>query len=441
MKEPRLPHNLEAEQALLGCILFQSRSYDKIAETITPDMFYRDAHRTIFEVYRSLITRRISPNLISVTDELYRRDVMDTLDDGPKYLADLMENVMTVRDVTVYADIVRRTAIGRKVIQAAADIAQAGYDQEGDPIERSLEILYGISEYSAHAEFQSTADLMPEYLKELEFLQSNKGRITGVPTGYDDLDNPLCGLQDTDLIILAGRPGSGKTSLGMSIAYNAACRGKRVAVFSLEMGRKQLMRRLMSMESKVDMQRLRSGWIESDQWASVLACAKNLAQLPLYINDTSGNPVVSIRSQLRRLIQTQGKVDLVLVDYLGLIKPEEHKNDNRVHEVGRIVLELKNLAKEFNLPVIVLSQLSRSVESRGNKRPILSDLRDSGDIEATADVVLTIYRDDYYAALENRPSENSNVMELQIAKHRNGPTGTVSLYFKADETMCYPLTV
>ncbi len=437
--EKLLPQSVEAEKGVLGSIIIDPEAYDLVADKITPEDFYRDTHRIIYETILSLAKRRVSADFITLCDELDRVGKLDVVG-GAFYLTGLINDVPTSGNIEYYADIVARTAIHRRLIHAAGQIAALAYEQSAQALNQSIQLLFNLEQHTMSQAFSGMPGLVTEYMEELDFLHDHKGALTGVPTGYNDIDDPTGGFQKSDFIILGGRPSSGKTSLGLCMGYNAAIRGRHVAIFSLEMGKKQLMRRLMSMATKVDLQRLRSGWIEEDEWERIVNEAGNLAQLPIWINDTAGNPIASMRSQLRRLVQEQGYIDLVIIDYLGLIEPDE-KSENRVQEMSKISRGIKQLAREFDTPILALAQLSRNVESRQNKRPMLADLRDSGSLEQDADVVLFVYRDAYYAQQEGREvaEDKKNIADISLAKQRNGPTGDIQLYFQPEQAMFYPL--
>jgi replicative DNA helicase len=438
MIERQLPQNIEAEQGVLGSIIIDPECYDLVADGLKADDFYRNGHQTIYGAMVSLVARRIKPDYITLCDELDQTDKMEDAG-GADYILSLINKVPTSGNIEYYAGIVSRSAQCRRLIRYAGQVVAWAHAQDVDAMQKTEEALFQLADHSAAQDFMAMPALIGEYLPELELVHDHKGEYTGVPTGYDDIDKLLGGLQKSDLILLGGRPGSGKTSLGLCMGYNAALRGYKVAVHSLEMGRRQLTRRLTSMASKVDLQRLRSGWFDDSEWETIISKMGDLSQLSLFVNDAAGNPIASMRSQLRRLSQRQGGIDLVIVDYLGLIGPDEG-TENRVQEISKISWGLKLLAKEFDVPVLALAQLSRQVESRQNKRPILSDLRDSGSLEQDADVVLFLYREDYYAELEKRPEYvPTNEAEVSIAKHRNGPTGGVNLYFKGEQTMFYNL--
>jgi replicative DNA helicase len=354
MKERMVPQNIEAEQGVLGSILIDPEVYDLVSDLIKVDDFYRDAHRIIYQSIMSLQEQGTSPDNLTVCDELERTNKLESAG-GSDYIIKLMGEVPTSGNAEYYAKIVARTAINRKLAHAAGMIAALAYSQDPQSLEKSEQIIFSLQSNGMSQAFTGMPEMVGDYMTELDYLNENKGTYSGVPTGYTDIDNTLGGLQKTDLILLGGRPGSGKTSLGLCMAYNTALQfGKKVAVFSLEMGKRQLMRRMMSMASKVDLQRLRSGWIADAEWETIMQKAGDLSQLPIWVNDTAGNPIASMRSQLRRLIQQQDGIDLVVVDYLGLIGPDEGKeSENRVQEISKISGGLKRLAKEFDVPVLV----------------------------------------------------------------------------------------
>jgi replicative DNA helicase len=388
-------------------------------------------------------------DFITLCDMLERTGSLENVG-GPSYISSLLNEVPTSGHIAHYGHIVERTSILRQLIHAAGQIAALAYEQgveAQDALRRAEEIVFRVGKRAQQASFAPMQHIMVEYVERLstihEALRQHRSVITGVPTGYGVLDSLTGGLQPTDLIILAGRPGIGKTALATCIAYHAALKGrKKCAVFSLEMSQGQLGARLLAMVTGIDTQRQRAGWIGEDEWETVIAACGKIGQLPIWVNDTAGNPILSMRSQLRRLIAETGGIDLVLVDYLQLVEPEEGESrkhfENRTQEVGKIARGLKALAREFEVPVLALAQLSREVEHRKPPRPLLSDLKESGDIEAAADMVLLLYREDYYARMEKREHYTpTNLAELTIAKYRNGPVGEVALYFQDERTMFY----
>jgi replicative DNA helicase len=439
MLEKLLPQNIEAEYGVLGSILIGSEAIEQVIEYLRPDDFYRSAHSTIYHAMLKLYEQHEPIDFITLADALEKDNKLEGVG-GYNAILNLTNEVPTSWNIDAYARIVSKCAMMRRLVHVAGQIAALAYEQTDNALDQSERLLFSLSSRSAQNGFRSLSEIMLDYMNELDMLQNTPGALTGVPCGYKALDRLTNGLQKTDLIILAGRPGSGKTSFGTNIAYNAAREGKHVAVFSLEMGNRQLARRLMSMDSGVDMQRLRSGFIEDNEWEAVTNSGGKLGDLPIWINDTSDSPISSMRAQLRRLIQDHG-VDLVVVDYLQLMDAEDDgkNHENRVQVISEISRGLKRIAKEFDVPVLALAQLSRKVEERAVKIPMLSDLREGGSIENDADIVLFIYRDDYYAELEKRESKRPNVADIYIAKHRNGPVGMISLYFKADQTKFFNL--
>lgn len=439
MKDERIPCNIGAEQGVLGSIIIDPEAIVQVIDTLHADDFYRDAHRTIYRAMCDLYAEHEPADSITLCDALERAGKLKEVG-GASHVMELANDVPTSGNVAYYASIVGRAATCRRFIHVAGQIAGLAYSQDEQMIEKAEKLVLSVERHGMQSGFISMSTLMLDYLNEIDFLHKNRHAVIGVPTGYDDIDDVLGGMQKTDLLILAGRPGMGKTACGVNIARNAAGKEKRVAVFSLEMGNRQLARRLMAMESGIDMQRLRKGWIR-DEWDVVYNAGSRLSNLPIWFNDTAGNPVASMRSQLRRLVQDAGSIDLVVVDYLQLIEPDEDgkSHENRVQEISMISRGLKGIAKEFDVPVLALAQLSRKVEERQNKRPQLSDLKESGAIEENADVVMFVYRDDYYAEMEQRASQKPGIAEIIIAKHRNGPTGDIELHFKADQTKFYPV--
>lgn len=442
-----MPQNIDAEKALLGSLFVGPEMFAEVVDIVRSEDFYHNQHRIIFQAMASLNRRGIPSDMITVMDEIEQTANEEDIERFDRLAYDDLTSSMPVSvHARHYAELVRRAADCRRLLRAASDMAALAYSQDSQALEQAEKMLFELRGQAARqGNFRDMNFAVCEEMDELQYVYENRGTLTGVTTGYHDLDATLGGLQRSDLILLAARPSMGKTALALNIAYRSARKGKsKVAIFSLEMGRKLLTRRLISMSSKIDMQRLRSGWIEEEEWEKIEQAGSTLSGLPIYIDDTAGNPIASMRSQLRRLKQTTKGLDLVIVDYIGLIEPdtESAKRDNLVQQVSAISRGLKALAREFDVPVVALCQLSRAVESRQNKRPMLSDLRDSGSLEQDADVVLFIYREDYYTKLSTPPGETfepTNIAEILIAKHRNGPTGEVSLYYKADETAFYDL--
>jgi replicative DNA helicase len=438
--EKQVPNNVEAERSVLGSILIDPESYDLVSDALSATDFYRDAHRLIYEGIVRLQASGVPADYTTLCDDLELKGKLDEAG-GAGYIASLINHVPTSGNIEYYAGIVARTATARRLIHYAGQVATLAYEQDSQMLEKASTMLTGVEQGSASGDFVSMADSMTEYLAHLDRLHANRGKFTGVPSGFSDLDVMTGGFQKSDLIILAGRPSMGKSALAFTMAYNAARQGKSVAIFTLEMNRMQLNDRLMSIATGIPLHLLKSGWIADEQWDKVIQATGNLATMPLYINDVAGNPLTSMRSQLRRLTRQYESMDLVVVDYLGLVGADDDHSENRVQEVNKISKGLKNMAREFGVPVLALAQLNRSVEQRQDKHPQLADLRDSGTIEEDADLVMFVYREEYYNKGEDLPADRRNVAEISITKHRNGPTTSdpVLLYFNSELTAFYNL--
>ena len=432
--EKLLPQNIEAECGVLGSIIIDPEAIVQVADFLHSDDFYRDAHRTIYEVILQLYEQREPADFITISDELERRNKLEEVG-GASYITSLINQVPTSGNVEYYGRIVERTSILRRLIHAAGQIAAIAYE-EGDAdvaLDRAEQLIFNISQRHARTDFSLLRDILSEYMNKLDQLHERRGTIVGVPTGFTDLDRLTGGLQRSDLIILAARPSIGKTSLALSLAHNSTVKYQHsVAIFSLEMSKEQLVQRLLSMDAGVDQQRLRTGWIEDDEWDRIIYAMGTLSEANIWIDDTPGITTVEMRSKARRL-QAEHGIDLIIVDYLQLMQSvlgSGKRNENRVQEISEVSRNLKALARELNVPVLALAQLSRAVETRQSKVPQLSDLRESGSLEQDADIVMFIYRDDIY----NPESERKNIADIIVAKHRNGPIGEVSLYFQASQT-------
>ncbi|HWQ12874.1 MAG TPA: replicative DNA helicase [Roseiflexaceae bacterium] len=378
MTLPEAPHNIEAEQAVLGSILLNRDAIVAVASWLQAEYFYMQRHAQIYEAMLTCYNARIPPDIRTVSEELRRRDRLDGVG-GVVYLAQLVDQVPTSYHVEYYARIVERTALLRKLIEAGGKIAALGYDEQDDleaTLDRAEQTLFEVSQRRNTQDFVHIGQVIDAYYEQINYLQEHRGEVVGVPTGYRDLDQITGGLQRSDLIILAARPGVGKTSLVMSLAYNVALHHQgTVGVFSLEMSRDQLVQRLLSMETQIDTHRLRLGQLREEEMERVISAMGRLAAAPIYIEDTAGLSIAEVRSKARRL-QSQAGVDLLIIDYLQLM--QGRRTDNRVQEVSEISRGLKALARELNVPVIALSQLSRAVEGRTSHVPMLSDLRESG---------------------------------------------------------------
>lgn len=431
---PKLPpQNVEAEQSVLGSLLLDKDAIIKVADLITPEDFYRDDNREIFRAMLALFERRMPIDVVTLSDELEKKNEFEKVG-GATYLTTLVNMVPTASHVVHYAEIVQQKATLRRLIQAATRITELGYDEEGDMstlLDRAEQSLFSVSQKYLKQNFVPIKDVLSDTFERIDELHRNKGVLRGVPTGFRDLDGVLSGFQDSDLIIVAARPSMGKTAIVTNIAAHAAIKEKRsVGFFALEMSRDQLADRLISLESGVDSWKIRTGQLSDEDFPKIGYAMGTLAEAPLYIDDSPSLNIMEIRSKCRRLQMEHG-LDLVIVDYLQLMEGRSRNSDgNRVQEISEISRSLKTLAREINVPVVALSQLSRAVEARPDKRPMLSDLRESGSIEQDADVVIFIYRDDYY----HKDSDRKGITELLVRKHRNGPIGDVELMFIPEQT-------
>lgn len=423
------PQNTEAEEAVLGGLLIDPDAIIRVATILRPEDFYREKDAWIYDAIQILHERREPVDFLTVCDELERRGRLNEVG-GAAFITSLINAVPTSIHVEHYARIVERTATRRRLLDAAGQIAALAY-QEADDVEEVVDhaeqILFGVSERRISRELVPIKVVLSAYYDRIEYLTRHRGEMIGIPTGFSDIDRLLGGLQRSDMVILAARPSVGKTSLALSIAHNAAKKhGQRIAFFSLEMSNEQVVQRLISAETAIDSQRLRRGDIAEDEWGRFMKATSDLAETLFYIDDTPSISALELRTKARRLHAEVG-IDLLVVDYLQLMRGD-FRSENRVQEISTISRALKALARELNVPVLALSQLSRSVESRQDKRPILSDLRESGALEQDADVVIFIYRDEMY----NENTERQNIADIMVSKQRNGPTGTVSLYFKKE---------
>ncbi len=435
-----IPANLEAERAVLGSLMIDPDAIIKVASFLRAEDFYRERHGWLYAAMLTLNERREPLDFVTIADELERRSQLEEIG-GPAFLTDLISNTPTALFIDHYARIVERAAVLRRLISAAGKIAELAYDESqevDDVIDRAEQIILGVSESRIHRDLMPVSAIMTTVVDRIDFLSRNQGQLMGVPTGFTMLDRLLGGLQKSDLIILAGRPGMGKSSFALSIAQNAAKQfGARVAVFSLEMSSDQLVQRLLSMETGIDSHRLRLGAVQEDEWPILLEAANMLAGTNIFMDDTPAVSVTEIRTKARRLYAEHG-LDMIMIDYMQLMTGQGGgRNDNRQQEISYISRSLKALARELNVPVLALSQLSRAVEARADKRPMLSDLRESGSIEQDADLVLFIYREDYYI----EETDRQNIADVLVAKHRHGATGTVSLYFRKELTQFRDLEI
>ena len=434
-----MPQNIDAEEAILGAILVSPNCMNKVVEHIKPESFYKPAHRYVYEAMLELYNSEDKLDIVTVSDVLNMNQKLELVG-GRAFINDLSYKTITTSNVEYYAKIVQEKAIKRSLINAGSEIVSAGYDL--NPVEESLEqaekLIFDIASQKASNSLSPIKDLVYDTYSELEERANNKGQLTGVPTGFYDLDSFTNGLQKSDLIILAARPAMGKTAFALNIVQNVALRANTpVAVFSLEMSKKQLVQRLLASEAEVDTQRLKTGNLQAKDWEKLATASSNISEAPIYIDDTAGCTITDLRAKCRRLAMSEKNLGLIVIDYLQLI--EGTGREDRMQQISSISRGLKILAKELNVPIIALSQLSRAVESRNDKRPMLSDLRESGSIEQDADIVMFIYREDYYknATDDEEVAEkaaNKGTATIIIAKHRNGPVGDVDLLFQGSIT-------
>jgi len=421
------PQNLDAEKSLLGAVLIDEEVLADISEHVTPKDFYDKRHAVIYDGMMRLYEKHKPVDLLTLTDELKRKKELDTIG-GSAYLTELTNYVPTSAHAEAYAELVAQKAVRRRLIKASSEISEMGFDEETttqELLEKAEAELFSVSDQSLKQDLTSLESILTESFDRMEELHRNKGSLRGIRTGYRDLDNMTAGLQRSDLIILAARPAMGKTTLVTNLAYNVATIAKQpVIFFSLEMSKEQLVDRMLADASGVDAWNIRTGNLSDQDFSKLSEAMGEMAEAPIYIDDTPGLSVLEMRTKARRAAH-EAPLGLVIVDYLQLMTAAGRSDGNRVQEVSEISRGLKLIARELNVPVIALSQLSRSVESRSPQIPQLADLRESGSIEQDADIVAFIYREAYY----NPDTERENVTDLIIAKHRNGPVGKVELYF------------
>ena len=422
-----VPHSREAEEAVVGAVFINSEVYYDIAQFLNADDFYIHRHRWIWEAFTSLHEQRIPVDLLTVSDELDRRGQLNELG-GPAYLTSLVNQVPSSLNAESYGRIVEGHSIRRKMINAANQIASIAYNERtnvNDVMDEAEKAVFNVSERRLKHDLLPIKSVLSEYYDRIDDLAKRPDDIHGVPTGFVDLDKMLTGLQPSDLLIIAGRPGQGKTGFLLSVAKNAGLTHKKhVAIFSLEMSNEQVVQRLIAQETGIDSQRLRTGTLHEDEWPLFTHSIEVFGDTHIYLDDTPAITPLQLRTKCRRLHMEFG-LDLIIIDYLQLMGGDT-RNDNRVQEVSYISRNLKILARELNVPVLAAAQLSRAVEQRSDKRPVLSDLRESGSLEQDADIVMFIYRPDQY----EKDTVKQNVAEIIIAKHRNGPVGSVELVFR-----------
>jgi len=428
--DDQLPRNLESEQAVLGSLLLDRDAIIEVSQILRSDDFANEAHSVIYRVMVDLYEQRRPVDIITVTEEIERRDLLQRAG-GRGYLLSLVDVVPTAIHVEHYARIVERLSILRRLITAGSQImgiAQRESIETEDAIGQAEDALLAVSQRRNATGFVPMHDILANILERLDYLHEHRGAIAGVPTGFIDMDKILGGLQRSDLIVMGARPAHGKTALALGICHNSAVRYKqRIAIFSLEMSKEQLVQRLLCMQGRLDSGRLRSGMIDEDEWARLIDAAAVLSETKIFIDDMAGVSAGEMRNRVRRL-QAEHGLDLIIVDYLQLM--QGRSTENRVQEISGISRALKVLARELNVPVLALSQVSRGVDARTSHVPLLSDLRESGSIEQDADVVVFLCREEMY----DPETEKKHIADIYVAKHRNGPTGHFALYFDQQQT-------
>ncbi|MEO6350062.1 MAG: replicative DNA helicase [Candidatus Limnocylindrales bacterium] len=429
------PQSIEAEQSVIGALLIDRDAVIEVADFLRPQDFYRQAHGSIYGAILELYERREPVDIVTVSETLERSEALEQVG-GSSYLTSLINMTPTAVNAIHYGRIVERKAVLRNLIGAAGKIAGIGYDDSADvseAIDRAEQELFSVSERRVVSGFAPLKMLLHSAYDRLDYLHQHKGEISGIRTGFADLDTLTSGLQKSDLVIVAARPSVGKTSLALNFAEHAAVQeGKSVGVFSLEMSKEQLVLRMLSSVANIDSQRLRTGFLEEMDFTRLAPAMNTLAEAPIYIDDTPNISTMELRTKARRL-QAESGLDMIIVDYLQLMQSSSTMRDtNRVQEVSEITRGLKGLARELQIPVLALSQLSRQTEMRESKEPRLSDLRESGSIEQDSDLVMFLWREKERGGEDEDP--DGEVINLRLAKHRNGPTGETKLYFKKKQT-------
>ena len=432
MAERIMPQNLEAEMNVLGCAFLTKYAEDKICEELDSDMFFSEANQRIFTAIKNLHQNKIPLDSATVKNEIDKKGSISAIG-GIEYLSDVIDSVISAANVDYYIDIVKDKALRRKLIDVTSNIVANSYNEEeetNDLIDDAEKKIFSVTKARKAGEFKSIGEVIRSTQEQLERLAKNQNDITGIPSGFYDLDKLTSGFHENELIIIAARPAMGKTAFGLNLAVNAArYSDKAVAIFNMDMSAEQLAMRMIAAAGGIEQNKLRTGRLEHNDWKKVNEAMSELGETNLYIEDSSGMTMSEIRAKCRRLATSEKGLSMVVIDYLQLISGSAKYEGNRQQEVSEISRSLKTMAMELQIPVIALAQLSRSVELRENKRPIMSDLRESGSIEQDADIVAFLYRDDYY----NKPaSENTDVSvtELIIGKHRSGSTGTIELLFE-----------
>lgn len=427
------PQNIEAEQSLLGAILIHDKALLKVVELLAPDDFYREGHRVIFEAMLALFEQGQPHDLITVSNHLSDRNLLEKAG-GSAYITSLTQVIPFAGTLVHYAGIIRQKAVLRRLIQTSGELAARCYDAPGsidELVDQAEQMIFAVAQTRKKQGFEPMSRIVPKAFDRITRMAGRAEQVTGVATGYAELDRMTAGLQPSDLIVLAARPSMGKTALGLNIVQHAALVNKvPTAIFSLEMSAEQLALRMICSVGKVDAQRVRTGNLHVSDWPGLTSAAGRLTQAPIHIEDMAGMTVLEMRAKARRLKSEHG-IGLIMIDYLQLMQGRSG-SENRNQEISEISRSLKAMAKELDVPVLALSQLNRSLESRNDKRPMMSDLRESGAIEQDGDVIMFIYRDEVYNKSPENPEKG--IAEVIIGKQRNGPTGTVRLQFVGEHT-------
>ena len=434
MPNKSMPNNQEAEQAVIGSMFLSKYALDKACETLSKEMFYYNNNAIIFDTIREMHETKKPLDLTTLTSELKNKNLLIDVG-GVEYLSEVLETVPTAANAEYYIKLVEDAAMLRKLIEVSTDITTNAYQSDGninETLDEAERKILGIVKNRRSTEFRTIKEVLDSTQANLEKLAATKGEVTGIPTGWYDIDNITTGLQGNQLIIIAARPAMGKTAFALNIATNVAINtDKTVALFNLEMGAEQLASRMLSSLGQIEGKKLATGKLLNEDWKRLNEAVSQLSDAKMYLDDTPGITIGEIRSKCRRLASSEEGLGIVIIDYLQLISSSTNYGANRQQEVSDISRSLKTMALELNVPVIALAQLSRAVDARENKRPLMSDLRESGSIEQDADIVAFLYRDDYYNK-ESAIDANTSISEFIIAKHRNGPTATIELLFKRD---------
>lgn len=434
MPNKNIPNNIEAEQAVIGSMFLSKYALDKACETLVKESFYNNNNAIIFETIKEMSENKKPIDLTTLTTELKNKNLINEIG-GVEYLSEVLESVPTAANVEYYIKLVEDAAVLRRLIEVSTNITTNAYQSDGNVneiLDEAERKILSVIKNRRSTEFRTIKEVLAATQENLEKLAAAKGEITGLPTGWADIDNITTGLQGNQLIIIAARPAMGKTAFALNLVTNVAINtGKTVALFNMEMGAEQLASRMLSSLGQIEGKKLATGKMFNEDWKKLNEAISQLGDARIYMDDTPGITIGEIRSKCRRLASSSEGLGLVVIDYLQLISSSVNYGANRQQEVSDISRSLKTMAMELNVPVVALAQLSRAVDSRENKRPIMSDLRESGSIEQDADIVAFLYRDDYYNK-EKAIDANTSISEFIIAKHRNGPTDTIELLFKRD---------